>query len=127
MGDPVGRACLIPDAHSRYVMCSDGIRLVVDEELYSKYFIYSLINATPFRSLVEKTATGSTRKRIGLSELKNLTFLVPRLKGEQQKIAACLSSIDNLTTAQAQKIESIKTHKKCLMQQLFPAVGEITS
>ena len=29
MGDPVGRACLIPDEHNRYVMCSDGIRLVI--------------------------------------------------------------------------------------------------
>lgn len=124
MGDPVGRACLIPETHSRYVMCSDGIRLVVDEELYSKYFIYSLINAAPFRSLIEKTATGSTRKRIGLSELKNLTFLVPRLKGEQQKIADCLSSIDELITAHTQKHEVLKAHKKGLIQQLFPADGE---
>lgn len=44
MGDPVGRACIIPDTHDRYVMCSDGIRLVVDESKHSKYFIYSLIN-----------------------------------------------------------------------------------
>src|SRR5690554_3710423 len=40
MGDPVGRACLIPDNHPRYVMCSDGIRLVVDQEKFSKYFVY---------------------------------------------------------------------------------------
>jgi type I restriction enzyme S subunit len=46
MGDPVGRACLIPNNHNRYVMCSDGIRLVVDEKSHSKYFIYSLINSS---------------------------------------------------------------------------------
>ncbi|WP_230991188.1 restriction endonuclease subunit S [Bathymodiolus platifrons methanotrophic gill symbiont] len=45
----------------------------------------------------------------------------PRPKSkEQQKIADCLSSIDDLITAQAQKIESLKDHKKGLMQQLFP-------
>jgi type I restriction enzyme, S subunit len=123
MGDPVGRACLIPSTHTRYVMCSDGIRLVVDEELFSKYFIYTLINSIQFRALVEKTATGSTRKRIGLNDLKNLPVIVPEPK-EQQKIADCLSSIDDLITAHTQKHGVLKTHKKSLMQQLFPAEGK---
>jgi len=123
MGDPVGRACLIPNTHSRYVMCSDGIRLVVDEHTNSKYFIYSLINSLQFRSLVEKTATGSTRKRIGLDELKNLPMLLPKKK-EQQKIADCLTSLDELIRLEAEKLDALKAHKKGLMQQLFPAEGE---
>lgn len=123
MGDPVGRACLIPKFHDRYVMCSDGIRLVVNEKENSKYFIYSLINAPLFRHIVEKTATGSTRKRIGLEELKNLPMRLPQ-KAEQQKIADCLSSLDELIAAQARKVDALKTHKKGLMQQLFPREGE---
>ena len=59
MGDPVGRACLIPDFHERYVMSSDGIRVVVDEKKYDKYFIYSLINSEEFRTKVEDSSTGS--------------------------------------------------------------------
>jgi len=123
MGDPVGRACLIPTSYPRYVMCSDGIRLVVDEELLSKYFIYTLINSVQFRSLVKKIATGSTRKRIGLDHLKKLPMLIPKLK-EQKKIADCLASIDALIGAHSQKHEALKAHKKGLMQQLFPAKGE---
>lgn len=123
MGDPVGRACLIPEAHPRYVMCSDGIRLVVDERLFSKYFIYVLINSSWFRAMVEKTATGSTRKRIGLDDLKKLPLIVPNLK-EQQKIADCLSSLDELITAHTQKHEALQSYKKGLMQNLFPAAGE---
>ena len=123
MGDPVGRACLIPKFHDRYVMCSDGIRLAVDENSYSKYFVYLLINSVQFRSLVEKTATGSTRKRIGIDDLKNLPLYVPE-KEEQQKIADCLAAIDALITAQTQKRDALKTHKKGLVQQLFPAEGE---
>ncbi|RMH73798.1 MAG: restriction endonuclease subunit S, partial [Gemmatimonadetes bacterium] len=39
---------------------------------------------------------------------------------EQQKIADCLSSLDELIRAQGEKIEALKTHKRGLMQQLFP-------
>lgn len=124
MGDPVGRACLIPYKHARYVMCSDGIRLVVDEKAYSKYFIYTLINSIQFRALVEKTATGSTRKRIGLSDLKNLPMVVPKPE-EQQKIADCISSLDELIIAEAQKLDTLKAHKTGLMQGLFPSTDEV--
>ena len=43
---------------------------------------------------------------------------------EQQKIADCLSSVDDLIAAQARKVAALKTHKKGLMQQLFPREGE---
>jgi type I restriction enzyme, S subunit len=43
---------------------------------------------------------------------------------EQKKIAECLSSVDELIAAQARKVDALKTHKKCLMQQLFPREGE---
>src|SRR5690606_28217526 len=41
MGDPVGRACIIPGDNERYLMASDGIRLAVNEKEFSKYFIFS--------------------------------------------------------------------------------------
>jgi type I restriction enzyme S subunit len=43
---------------------------------------------------------------------------------EQQKITDCLSSLDELIAAQARKVDALKTHKKGLMQQLFPREGE---
>lgn len=44
---------------------------------------------------------------------------------EQQRIAACLSTLDALITAETQKLEALKTHKKGLMQQLFPSPEEV--
>jgi len=122
MGDPVGRACIIPDNLKRCVMASDGIRLVVNEKKYSKYFIFSLINSKRIREAIEKKATGSTRKRIGLDELKAIDLMIPESKTEQQKIADCLSSLDELIFAQTQKIEQLKLHKKGLIQGLFPKI-----
>lgn len=43
---------------------------------------------------------------------------------EQQKIASCLSSLDAVITAQKEKLELLKNHKKGLMQNLFPQEGE---
>ena len=44
---------------------------------------------------------------------------------EQQRIASCLSSLDALITVETQKHEALKTHKKGLMQQLFPSPEEV--
>jgi type I restriction enzyme S subunit len=43
---------------------------------------------------------------------------------EQQKIADCLSSLDDLIAAEGRKLEALRDHKKGLMQQLFPREGE---
>ncbi|MEN0654076.1 MULTISPECIES: restriction endonuclease subunit S [Hyphobacterium] len=43
---------------------------------------------------------------------------------EQQRIADCLTSFDDLIAAETRKLDTLKTHKKGLMQQLFPQVGE---
>ena len=61
---------------------------------------------------------GFTKDNIATLELG---FPTPE---EQQKIAECLSSVDELIAAQARKLDALKTHKKGLMQQLFPREGE---
>jgi type I restriction enzyme S subunit len=62
-------------------------------------------------------------------QISNATFLskgifLPALPAEQQKIADCLSSLDELIAAEGRKLETLKAHKKGLMQQLFPRPGE---
>ena len=43
---------------------------------------------------------------------------------EQQTIADCLGSLDNLITAEGRKLEALRQRKQGLMQQLFPQAGE---
>lgn len=45
-------------------------------------------------------------------------------RAEQQKIADCLTSLDEVIAAQGRKVEALKAHKRGLMQQLFPREGE---
>lgn len=58
-----------------------------------------------------------------ISAYSKIKVAIPKLD-EQQKIADCLSSLDELIAAQARKVDVLKTHKKGLMQQLFSREGE---
>ncbi|UGA36150.1 restriction endonuclease subunit S [Chromobacterium haemolyticum] len=58
--------------------------------------------------------------------MKAVCLFFPKPK-EQERIADCLSSIDDLIKAQGQKIGAIKIYKKGLMQQLFPALDEVSA
>ena len=62
-------------------------------------------------------------QRHWISVFSNLKIPAPKLV-EQQKIASCLSSLDELIEAHSQKLELLKEHKKGLMQNLFPQEGE---
>ena len=66
-----------------------------------------------------KRSSGSTFLEIGKAELKQIPTVRPN-KGEQQKIANCLGSLDNLIAAQGRKVEALRQHKQGLLQQLFP-------
>jgi type I restriction enzyme, S subunit len=57
--------------------------------------------------------------------IQGLHFVYPVDEAEQQRVADCLTSLDDLIAAQAQKLDALKTHKKALMQQLFPSLTEV--
>lgn len=73
---------------------------------------------------INKLIFGSGQPLITSGQLKNIDMCVPDLN-EQQIIADCLSGIDDLVTAQAKKIETLKNHKKALIQGLFPFAQEV--
>ena len=86
-------------------------------------FIFQQINSTTFHSYVDKINTSSGIPHISAKQIKEFTIGFPSL-AEQQKIAECLSTLDKVIAAQARKVDALKTHKKGLMQQLFPREGE---
>lgn len=82
-----------------------------------KFVYYSMLNNT---TLLSKKAVQSTVLSLRLPILKNFPIIKPETE-EQQKIADCLSSLDELIELQEQKLVALKQHKKGLMQQLFPS------
>ena len=118
MGDPVARATIIPDIHKRYLMASDGIRLLVNTSKYNTKFILETINSPCFRKKALSQSTGSTRQRIGLTDLRKIQLKVPPLS-EQHRIAAVLQACDEEINLLQQKLAALQTQKKGLMQQLL--------
>jgi len=86
-------------------------------------FLYQLIHTDTFVNKVIAKCTGSNYPAINSSDLAEINVVIP-LYSEQQKIADCLSSISDRITLESQKLDTLKAHKKGLMQQLFPAEGE---
>ena len=70
--------------------------------------------------------TGARHDRMAISNDDFMAMPLPVTSTEeQQKIADCLSSIDDMIALQAKKLDTLKAHKKGLMQQLFPSLGEV--
>ncbi len=87
-------------------------------------FFKYLFKTKPFIQKLNKDLTGiRDGKIISYNHFSNIYLPVPTIP-EQQKIADCLSSLDELIEAHEQKLDTLKQHKKGLMQRLFPAEGE---
>lgn len=72
----------------------------------------------------KEKAPGGIIKTITKEALSDFKVKYPTIP-EQHRIASCLSTLDDLIAAQTQKLEALKTHKRGLMQQLFPAAEEV--
>jgi type I restriction enzyme S subunit len=86
---------------------------------FSRYLFHSPI----YRRSVTAIAQGSTRYNISKGAFVEIQVPIPA-PTEQQKIASCLSSLDEVIEAQVAKIEQLKLHKKGLMQGLFPKIND---
>lgn len=78
-------------------------------------FIFELMSLIRFEA--------KEHKRYYISAYQNLTVPFPKPK-EQQKIAACLSSLDEVITAESQKLDILQDHKRALLQNLLPQERE---
>lgn len=61
---------------------------------------------------------------ISPTDFFSIVLPTPVKKEEQQRIADCLSSIDDLIDAESRKLKALEKYKKGLMQKLFPAEGK---
>lgn len=123
-GASVGKSYKYRKKDGRLVFAGFLIRIQPDAQLLNSEFIYQFFHTAQYWKWVNLTSARSGQPGINGSEYSSMPLLLPRNLEEQQKIADCLSSLDDLITALTQKLEAFKTHKKGLMQQLFPDMNE---
>ena len=120
----VGKVAIWHDELPMALYNSNIMRLEFDKKVVnSNYFMNYLFNTQVTLGKLKTIATGTTSvAAIYGKDLYGLIVLIPSLD-EQQKIAACLTSLDDLIAAQGRKLAALRLHKKGLMQGLFPAVA----
>lgn len=109
--------CALKYIDGPFAQGADGIKILRPSGQIDTAFLFYSMQANP---VVQE----SYKRHFSMLREKKLLFPDPK-SGEQQRIADCLTSLDDLITVQTQKLEALKTHKKALMQQLFPATAEV--
>ena len=97
-----------------FVQGADGVKILSPKNGCNPQFVYQAFVSNPVKQ------DGYKRH---FSDFKEKIYYFPTTLPEQQKIADCLSSLDEEIKAQQQKVEALKEHKKGLMQKLFPAIN----
>ena len=115
--------CAINYLDYEFSLLSSVAVLRANRRLIDPAFLFQSISSDRTRKLIEDSMGGQAITRVTLEKISGFAIIVANV-AEQQKIAECLSSLDELMAAQARKVDALKTHKKGLMQQLFPREGE---
>ena len=83
---------------------------------------------SPFRSIrfLDPLAQKGAKNTIQLSNERFLSgsLFLPEDEDEQQRIADCFSSLDDLIAAEGRELRALQRHKQGLMRELFPRPGE---
>ncbi len=92
-----------------------------ETDFYEHYF-----RSTGWHSYLRSAAsTGARHDRMSITPGAFMRMPVPTpTPPEPQKIADCLTSLDEVIAVQGRKVEALETYKSGLMQQLFPREGE---
>lgn len=101
------------------------LAVIKKSEVFNSYYLHYFMQSDRYQTeILKKSLLNAVPCKINMDSLRGTEVLLPE-PGEQKKIADCLSSLDEQITAQSQKIDMLKKHKKGLMQQLFPALDEV--
>ena len=122
----MGKFAVVPSPHKEGVINQALLKLTVKKGYNLNFIKYTLEHPLNQESLLSQSAGGAIKNVVGVEQIKEIELPIPCLQ-EQQKIADCLTSIDELISNQAKKVEALKSHKKGLMQQLFPAMDEVSA
>lgn len=117
VGDGVGTGKVYHYVNGKYDLHQRCYRLYNFKSILGKFVFYFF--STHFYNRVSRMTAKNSVDSVRMSMITEMPLFLPPLP-EQQKIADCLSSLDERITAQEAKVAALREHKKGLMQRLFP-------
>ena len=115
----LAKACALSQ---KDIILGGDILIIRSEQMFNNFFAY-YVSAN--KQEILRRVSGVTVYHIYASDISSMKISLPPL-AEQKKIAACLSSLDEVITVQGDRLDRLKDYKRGLMQQLFPADGQTT-
>lgn len=115
---PAGRACIVPKLNERMITAVDCTIVRTDKSIISHDYCAQFMQSSKHFYYVASMMAGGTRQRISRKNLEDELISVPCL-AEQQKIADCLSSLDEVIEKQKATLAAWEELKKGLLQQMF--------
>ena len=115
---PAGRACIVPKLNDRIITAVDCTIVRTDKSIISHDYCVQFMQSSKHFYYVASMMAGGTRQRISRKNLEDELISVPCLE-EQQKIADCLSALDEVIEKQQATLAAWEELKKGLQQQMF--------
>ena len=115
--------CAIIDREIGPATINPSMVLLKNISCDARFFYYILIGDSIQIEVRKNRAMGAI-PMLSQKQIKEFPFLIPDNPKEQKKIATCLSHLDALIKAQAERIEQLQQNKKGLMQGFFPKIQD---
>ena len=113
----IGWSCIVPEKYDGALSFTTLITTVQDAVGVNSY-VCSFLNSPLGMYKMQNLAFSGGRANLNTSEFQKVLVPVPCL-AEQQKIADCLSSLDDVIEKQKATLAAWKEMKKGLLQQMF--------
>ena len=123
----IGRCAVVREDQAGW-LCGSGSFFIKPFKNVNSIFLAHLLRSFPYRSKLEKLASGATMLNLSNQSLSELILTMPSLD-EQNQITSKLNDLrietQRLETIYRQKLSALKELKQSILQKAF--TGELTA
>lgn len=123
-GASIGRSA-IADRKVNGGNVNQHVCIIRTKEELSPLFANQYLLSQNGQKQIDSFQAGGNRQGLNFEQIRSFAIPLPPTIEEQQKIAKCLITFDDVILAENRKLDALNMQKKGLMQQIFPNPNEI--
>lgn len=118
MGEPIGRACILPSNIEKAIIVADCMKIRPNTDIVNTKYLEFLLNSEEVKSQFKKYSQGSTRVRLNLTMLRQVRVLYPDIDLQNQ-FADFANQVDKLKSQMETSLKELEDNFNSLMQKAF--------